>query len=215
MVLTAYLSETKLEEDFMDVKDFFYNLAKSLCMQTVFQDKKLRSRFFSELFYPFIENEYTVLNFVQNAKKGGDILDRMTLSNMVDSEAFKSFRRQAYTKMYAFVELLVQAESLTKVPRVADLQKLMLRMLNTSDTKLQKLVLDVLLKTDAQGVLRTYRKMLDGFTDDIKFKDMIQVMNFGSNVSGSTGTQALGVGDNEDQGKQEKNLPKVAKEHRL
>ena len=40
--------------------------------------------------------------------------------------------------------------------------------------------------------------MLDGFTDDIKFKDMIQVMNFGSNVTGSAGTQALGVGDNED-----------------
>ena len=76
-------------------------------------------------------------------------MDRMTLSNMVDSEAFKAFRRQAYTKMYAFIELLTQAESLTKVPRVADLQKLMLRMLNTSDTKLQKYVLEVLLKTDA------------------------------------------------------------------
>ena len=55
--------------------------------------------------------------------------------------------------------------------------------------------------------------MLEGFTDDIKFKDMIQVMNFGSNVS--SGGQSLGAGDNEDQGKQEKNLPKVAKEHRL
>ncbi|TNV87999.1 hypothetical protein FGO68_gene14880 [Halteria grandinella] len=212
MVLTAYLSETKLEEDFMDVKDFFYNIAKSMCMQTVFEDKKLRVKFFNELFYPFIENEYTVLNFPQNTKKTGDILDRMTLSNMVDSEAFKSFRRQAYTKMYAFIELLTQSESLTKSPRVADLQKLMLRMLNTSDTKLQKYVLDVLLKTDSHGVLRTYRKMLDGFTDDIKFKDMIQVMNFGSNISNATGQITA---DNEDQGKQEKNLPKVAKEHRL
>ena len=63
MVMTAYLSETKLEEDFMDVKDFFYNIAKSLCMQTVFENKKLRLQFFNELFYPFIENEYTTLNF--------------------------------------------------------------------------------------------------------------------------------------------------------
>jgi hypothetical protein len=29
------------------------------------------------------------------------------------------------------------------------------------------------LKSDDRGILRQYRKMLEGFTDDLKFKDMI------------------------------------------
>jgi hypothetical protein len=37
-----------------------------------------------------------------------------------------------------------------------------------------------LLKSDEKGVLKVYRKLLEGFTDDIKFKDMIAVVNFGS-----------------------------------
>ncbi len=56
----------------------------------------------------------------------------------------------------------------------------MLRLINTNDTKLQRIALDCLLKADTVGVLRQYRKLLEGFTDDIKFKDMIQVVNFGS-----------------------------------
>ncbi len=59
-------------------------------------------------------------------------------------------------------------------------QSLMLRLINTNDTKLQRIALDCLLKADTVGVLRQYRKLLEGFTDDIKFKDMIQVVNFGS-----------------------------------
>lgn len=35
------------------------------------------------------------------------------------------------------------------------------------------MALDCILKTDNDGVLRIYRKLLEGFTDDIKFKDMI------------------------------------------
>lgn len=56
----------------------------------------------------------------------------------------------------------------------------MLKLVNSSDTKLQKMALECLLKSDDKGVLRQYRKLLEGFTDDIKFKDMIQVVNFGS-----------------------------------
>jgi hypothetical protein len=37
-----------------------------------------------------------------------------------------------------------------------------------------------LLKSNEKGVLRQYRKLLEGFTDDIKFKDMIPVVTFGS-----------------------------------
>jgi len=39
LVRKSYLRDTKLEEDFMDVKDFFYNVGKSLCMATVMEDK--------------------------------------------------------------------------------------------------------------------------------------------------------------------------------
>jgi hypothetical protein len=49
----------------------------------------------------------------------------------------------------------------------------MIRLLNTSDTKLQKLALDCLLRADDKGVIRQYRKLLEGFNDDMKFKDMI------------------------------------------
>ena len=60
----------------------------------------------------------------------------MTFANMVDSEDYKKYRRQAYSKLYCFLESLQKAENLKKVTRLADLQKLMLRLLNTNDSKL-------------------------------------------------------------------------------
>ncbi len=104
----------------------------------------------------------------------------MTYANMVDSEEYKKYRRQAYSKIYCFLEMLSKADNLRKINRLADFQKLMIRLLNTSDNKLQKIALECLLKSDDKGVLRQYRKLLEGFTDDIKFKDMIPVVSFGS-----------------------------------
>lgn len=50
----------------------------------------------------------------------------------------------------------------------------MTRLINTNDTRLQKLSLECLIKTDYKGgILRHYRKLLEGFTDDEKFKDMV------------------------------------------
>jgi hypothetical protein len=43
LVKQAYFKETCLKEDFMDVKDFFYNITKSLCIHTVFDTKTLRA----------------------------------------------------------------------------------------------------------------------------------------------------------------------------
>lgn len=63
-----------------------------------------------------------------------------------------------------------------------------MRLLNNSDTKLQKIALDCILKSDERGVLRQYRKMLEGFTDDLKFKDMISVVNFGSTIGSAANT---------------------------
>lgn len=54
-----------------------------------------------------------------------------------------------------------------------------------------------------------YRKMLEGFTDDLKFKDMIQVLTFGSS------TQLASTSASEGDGNKDKSMPKVAEEHRL
>jgi Down-regulated in metastasis len=96
-----------------------------------------------------------------------------------------------------------------------------MKLLNTNDSKLQKLALDCLLKSDSEaGVLRQYRKLLEGFTDDIKFKDMIQVVNFGSQV-GSSGGMAGNTNEDEatqvDNKKDAKanNIPKLAEQHRV
>lgn len=98
----------------------------------------------------------------------------MTYANMVDSDDYKKYRKQAYSKLYCFLELLQKADSLRKIPQVQNFQNLMLRLLNTPDTKLQKIALECILKSDAEkGVLRHYRKLLEGFTDDLKFKDMV------------------------------------------
>ena len=78
----------------------------------------------------------------------------MTYANMVDSEDFKAYRRLAYSKLYTFLELFSQAEHLTKIPDLPKFQQLMLRLLYTSDTKLQKLALNNLIKADKEGVLR-------------------------------------------------------------
>lgn len=134
----------------------------------------------------FIDNEYSPLHFSKHSlsyKQESSLLDKMTYANMVDSEQYKKYRRQAYSKIYCFLELLQQADNLRKLS--PSFQSLMLRLINTNDTKLQKIALDCLLKADTVGVLRQYRKLLEGFTDDIKFKDMIQVVNFGSQAGGS------------------------------
>lgn len=45
----------------MEMKDYFYNVAKSLCVPTVMDHgKDLRPQFFA-LFYSFIDCEYTTL----------------------------------------------------------------------------------------------------------------------------------------------------------
>lgn len=49
----------------------------------------------------------------------------------------------------------------------------MMKLINTSDTKLQKLVLECLIKSNyMKGVLTQYYKLIMGFTSDEKFKDM-------------------------------------------
>ncbi len=73
------------------------------------------------------------------------------------------------------------------------------------------------MKSDySSGILQPYRKLLEGFTDDQKFKDMIQILNFGS--TGGTGSvdkhgdsEAFEVAKKAEKGF----IPKLAEEHRV
>ena len=111
LVAKAYSRDSLLQEDFMDVKDFFYNISKSLCIATVMENgKDLRPRLFS-LFYSFIDCEYTTLYLsksVHNVQQQSTdkLLDQMTYANMVDSEEYRKYRRIAYSKLYCFLEML-------------------------------------------------------------------------------------------------------------
>ena len=61
----------------------------------------------------------------------------------------------------------------------------MVEMLSSTDTKLQKNALECLTKSGYnKGLLIKYAKLLDGFADDEKFKDMIPIMIHGSGASG-------------------------------
>ncbi len=73
-------------------------------------------------------------------------------------------------------------------------------------------------------MLRPYKKLLEGFTDDLKFKDMIQVVNFGSQAGGSGTANQTDINEegnnknNEASKKGEQkanNIPKLAEKHRV
>ena len=57
----------------------------------------------------------------------------------------------------------------------------MLSLINTSDNKMQKNALECLIKSGYKaGLINKYRKLLEGFCDDEKFKDMILILIHGS-----------------------------------
>ena len=57
LVNQSFLRETTLSEDFIEIKDFFYNLAKGLCMDTIMANKSLKANFF-EMLYDYLDHEY-------------------------------------------------------------------------------------------------------------------------------------------------------------
>lgn len=105
----AVLRETLLNKEFMEIKDFYYNIGKSICIPTVMESKVHRPRFLA-LFMNFIDNEYAALHFskhsLSNVNEDSSLLDKMTYANMIDSEQYRKYRRQAYSKLYCFLELL-------------------------------------------------------------------------------------------------------------
>lgn len=57
----------------------------------------------------------------------------------------------------------------------------MYHLLSSTDNKCQKSALECLIKTGYKGgVLKKYVKLLEGFCDDEKFKDMVPIMTYGS-----------------------------------
>lgn len=105
----------------------------------------------------------------------------MTHANMLDSESNKGHRRAARTKLSNFLDVLKRAENLGQAPRLAELHSLLLGCLNTTDTKEQKCALECLIKSGYQrGLMSRYKRLLEGFADDEKFKDMIPILIHGS-----------------------------------
>ena len=102
----------------------------------------------------------------------------------------------------------------------------LLLLLTTADSNLQKTVLSCLLKCSKKQdfdnktlKLPKYRKLLEGLTDDAKFKDMIPVINHGSDEGIEAG-KAQTVEDDVETGKDTKKalkgaIPKLEKEDRL
>ena len=99
MVYKSFIIETKLDDNFLEIKDFFYNIVKSLCINTVMSNVPFKEKLFS-IFTSFIDNEYTTLFMVRHAvdhnyleNEEDILLNNMTYANMVDSEDYKKFRR--------------------------------------------------------------------------------------------------------------------------
>ena len=121
----AYLKDTQIDEQFLETKDFFFQICKSISSvltSCILSQKRLREPVFN-MFYTFVDTEYTPLH--QQRKQSIDsnksLIDRMTYSNMLDSVVHKTFRRQAYSTLSSFLDMLKRSESLKQVPRIAEL----------------------------------------------------------------------------------------------
>jgi hypothetical protein len=57
--IKSYLKEARLNDPYMEIKDVFYNLSKSLqkCIDVVMDNKLLKEKLF-EVFYSYIDHEY-------------------------------------------------------------------------------------------------------------------------------------------------------------
>ena len=66
-------------------------------------------------------------------------------------------------------------------PNVQELQRILVSLLSASEVKTQRVALECLIKSGYhKGLLLKYQKLLDGFIDDEKFKDMILTIEHGS-----------------------------------
>jgi hypothetical protein len=114
-----YLKDVVGQQDYILVKDFHFNLCKTLqpVIDHILTHKDHKVALFS-LWERFYEREYL---FLHEGKTRGDtdvnasVQDIMVRSNMVDSDEFKMKRKTSYGKLCAFVELLGKAHTLNKI----------------------------------------------------------------------------------------------------
>lgn len=128
----------------------------------------------------------------------------MLQANLVDSDKFKVHRKTSYSKLCATLELLSKSTSLNKL--ASEQSKVFIEilssLLNTSDTHLQQLVLSCLIKaskkTDFDNPtlkLPKYQKLLEGLTDDERYKDMIPIIVFGSQEGATESLQDMEIAE--------------------
>lgn len=66
-------------------------------------------------------------------------------------------RRQSFSTLSSFLELFRHSDSLKAVPKVQALQRIMLRLLSSSEVKTQRIALDCLIKSGYhRGLLLKY-----------------------------------------------------------
>lgn len=91
----------------------------------------------------------------------------------------------------------------------------MVDLLSSTDTKLQKNSLECLTKSGFnKGLLIKYAKLLEGFADDEKFKDMIPIMIHGSGATGEDEPNVEEKATNKKRKETKAIIPKLEKEDR-
>ena len=123
------------------------------------------------------------------------IKEAMVRANRVDSDEFRSKRKMSYGKLCAFVELLSKSNALNKLSpgNTETLIEHLMTLLTSVENSLQKNVLACLLKcskkTDSfknkTAKMPKYSKLLEGLADDLKFRSVIPLINFGTTEGGS------------------------------
>ena len=85
------------------------------------------------------------------------------------------------------------------MPKIGVFQALLVDLLCSTDNKLQRCALECLTKSGyCKGLLTKYKKLLEGFADDEKFREMIPIMIHGSSTGPSAGESATAEGQEED-----------------
>ena len=108
-----YLSDAVGRQEYILVKDFHYNLCKTLhpILDTILYNKDSKVVLY-EIFDRFYECEYLLLHQGRrktDADSSLNLKEAMVQANLVDSDEFKSQRKVSYGKLCAFVELFSKA----------------------------------------------------------------------------------------------------------
>jgi len=149
----AYIQDSRLDEDSLDINDFFYHICKSLAgsfKATILSSKSLNKEIF-DVFHNFVKYEYDKKEI--GASAGMDhlddnqIIENITKANTVESVANKSHRHQSFATLRSFLELFRQSETLKRIPNVEILQSVLLSQLSAGDVKNQRIALECLIRT--------------------------------------------------------------------